>query len=426
MQETRYKMGKDTVIRNLIEEKNVVTLFQPIISLRDKRVIGFEALSRGLCSSTGRVIQPLELFSMARADGCDTELDRLCRKTALRSFKSIQGHEQFILFLNLDTSVIDQTDREATKFTKEYTDEMGLDYSSISLEIVESKIDNVERLAEFVEHYRKLGYYVSLDDFGAMHSNMNRIAISKPDIIKIDMGLIKNVCSNYYQQSILSSIIDLAKKTGALTLAEGLETQEDVVKCYELGIDLYQGFYFYRPCVDVYSNIPFIEEKIDYIVLQIKNKLTENVLIRKNQHSGFDYIIDMLKRECAGKTMDGYVDFIKKQLLNFEEIERVFILDNDGQQFFESIINSSIRLKKPRSFMMIQESHSDHSLKDYFYYLDKIDADRFYTDTYLSAVTGRILRTMSCRIELDGTSYVICVEFVDAASGSVNIKKLGA
>lgn len=417
---------KDTNIVNLIEEKNVITLFQPVVSLKDKRVIGFEALSRGICSNTGKIIQPLSLFSMARASGCDTELDRLCRRTALRSFKSIPGHEQFILFLNLDTSVIDRNDKESTRITQEFTDETGLDYSSISLEIVESKIENTERLAEFVEHYRKLGYYVSLDDFGAMHSNMTRIAVSKPDIIKIDMELIKNVSGNYYQQSIISSIIDLAKKTGALTLAEGLETAEDVIKCYELGIDLYQGFYFYRPCVDVFTNFPFIEAKIDYIVHKIKHKLKENVLIRKNQHSGFDYIINMLKKESSRKDMDEYTRFLRHQLINFEEIERIFILDSNGQQLSDSIINIGSGMKKQRSFMMLHESHSDHSLKDYYYYLDKIDSDRFYTETYLSAVTGRVLRTMSCMIDLNSTPYILCVEFVDAASGSVNMKKFGA
>lgn len=418
-------MDKDTNINRLINEHNVITLFQPIVSLKDKRVIGFEALSRGICSITGRIIQPIELFSTARAEGCEMELDRLCRRTALKAFKSIPDYGKYMLFLNLDTSAIDKNDSESRKMTKQYTDEMGLDYSSISLEIVESKIDNTEKLAEFVEHYRKLGYYVSLDDFGAMHSNMNRIAVSKPDIIKIDMELIKNVHSNYYQQSILSSIIDLAKKTGALTLAEGLETADDVIKCYELGIDLYQGFYFYRPCVDVHNNLPFIAAKTDFIVHQIKNKLKENVLMRKNQHSGFDYIINLLQKETFGKDIDDYSRFLRMQTANFDEIERVFMLDSLGQQVFDSIVNIDKNQHKQRSFLMLHENQSDHSLKDYYYYLDKIDADRFYTDTYLSAVTGRVLRTMSCVIEINSLRYVLCVEFVDAASGHVNMKKLG-
>ncbi|PLX66392.1 MAG: hypothetical protein C0602_12085 [Denitrovibrio sp.] len=227
---------------------------------------------------------------------------------------------------------------------------------------------------------------MSLDDFGAMHSNLDRIMASKPDIIKIDMELIKNVHKNYYQQSIISSIINLARKTGALTLAEGLESADDIIKCYELGIDLYQGFYFYKPCVDVYSNFPFLETKIDYLVHVIKNKLKENVLIQKNQHSNFDYIIGVLKKNTENKSLNKYLEYLKKQVPNFEEIERLFLLDEKGQQVSQSIHNTNILKKKQKSFLMLHENSSDHSLKDYFYYLGKIDSDRFYTDTYLSSV----------------------------------------
>lgn len=416
-------MKTESKIREIIREKNIITLFQPVISLRDRRIVGFEALTRGICSETGNIISPLELFGMAKNIGASTELDRLCRKNALKAFKTIKDHNKYILFLNMDTTAIENNDPDVKRITKEYTDEMGLDYTSISLEIVESKIDNEKSLAEFVEHYRRLGYYVSLDDFGAMHSNMNRIVISKPDIIKIDMELIKNVHSNYYQQSILSSIIALAKKTGALTLAEGLETAEDIITCYELGIDLYQGFYFFKPCIDIYNNYPFIEQRIDYLVMMIKNKLKENVMIRKNQHSSFDYIIDILKSGSTGKTTEEYLRYLRTQIANFGEIERVFLLNKDGQQTHESIGTSHSQLKKQRSFLQMHEQNSDHTLKDYYYYLDKIDSDRFYTDTYLSSSSGKVLRTMSCLIDINGEPHVLCVEFVDRLACEKSICK---
>jgi len=412
-------------ITEIIKQQNIITLFQPVISLRDRRIIGFEALTRGLCSETGSIIPPLELFSMARGNGSVTELDRLCRKTALKTFKNIPDHDNYILFLNMDTTAIELNDPDIKRITKEYTDELGLDYSSISLEIVESKIENEQNLADFVEHYRRLGYYVSLDDFGAMHSNMNRIVTSKPDIIKIDMELIKNVHNNYYQQSILSSIISLAKKTGALTLAEGLETAEDILTCYELGIDLYQGFYFFKPCVDIYSSYPFIEQRIDYLVMLIKNKLQENVMIRKNQHSSFDYIIEILKNGCKAKTIRKYFEYLNEQIRNFAEIERIFVLNEDGYQESKSISNISSSPKKQKPFLTMHETNSDHTLKDYFYYLDKIDSDRFYTDTYLSAASGKILRTMSCSIELENKKHVLCVEFIDGLSTEKNYCKAG-
>jgi len=64
-------MEENTKIHNLIEEQNIVTLFQPVISLKDRRVIGFEALSRGICSNSGCIIEPLQLFRMARKECLD-------------------------------------------------------------------------------------------------------------------------------------------------------------------------------------------------------------------------------------------------------------------------------------------------------------------------------------------------------------------
>jgi len=407
-------MNKKSTISNVLKERNVITLFQPIVSLRDKRIVGYEALSRGICSETGRMIPPLELFEMARGEEKDLELDRLCRKTALKSFKTIPEYEKYILFLNLDTSILDKCCTDTTKSTKEFTDEVGLDYSSISLEIVESKIENNNKLAKFVDNYRKLGYYVSLDDFGAMHSNMNRIILSKPDIIKIDMGLIRNVHDNYYQQSIIKSIIDIAKKTGALTLAEGLESMDDIIKSYELGIDLYQGFYFYKPCVDIASNLEFIRHKMDFVITHIKERLRQNVISRKNQHSSFDMILNMIKATAEGICFDDFHTKLGENIRHYNEIERLFVLDEKGRQVAPSIINDTHQTKKLKSFCMFHENQSDHSLKDYFYYLNKLDSDKFYTDVYISATTGNILRTMSSRIIIDGSSYVICIEFIDS------------
>jgi EAL domain-containing protein (putative c-di-GMP-specific phosphodiesterase class I) len=407
-------MVNDTLIKNILKERNIITLFQPVVSLRNKRIVGYEALSRGICSSTGKIISPLDLFSMAREEECDIELDRLCRKTALKSFKTIPDYEKYILFLNLDTSILDRCCTDTTKSTKEFTDEVGLDYSSISLEIVESKIENNQKLAKFVDNYRKLGYYVSLDDFGAMHSNMNRIILSKPDIIKIDMGLIRNVYDNYYQQSIITSIIDIARKTGALTLAEGLENMDDIMKSYELGIDLYQGFFFYRPCVDVAGNIPFIEQKIEYVVHYIKNKLKENVIARKHKHSNFDFIVNMLKKGSNSMSYEDFYVKLKKSINQFNEIERIFILNSNGQQISPSVINTTHKTKRLKSFCMFHENQSDHSLKEYFYYLYKLDTNKFFTDTFISATTGNVLRTMSSKITIGNEEHVICVDFVDS------------
>lgn len=406
-------MNETSLIKNILDEKNIITVFQPIISLKEMRIVGFEALSRGICSDNGSIVMPSELFELAREEDCDLELDRLCRKTAMKAFKSIPDYKKFMLFLNLDTSVIDKIDVENSAYTKDLTDEEELNYSSISLEIVESKIDNNQNLIRFVDNYKKLGYCVSLDDFGAMHSNMNRIILSKPNIIKIDMGLIRNINTNYYQQAIITSIIDIAKKTGALTLAEGLENIDDIMKSYELGIDLYQGFFLHRPCVDIAGNLSFIQDKINYTVSYVKTKLQENVTLRKNKHTNFENITNLLKQEAKNRNFDFFYKALQQNITFFKEIERIFILNDNGIQNLPSIVNPDHKAVRKKSFSLFHENHSDHSLKDYFYYLNNLAAEKYFTDTFISPITGNILRTMSCPIDIRGTKHILCIDFID-------------
>lgn len=402
-----------SLIKTILEQKNIITVFQPVISLKEMRVVGFEALSRGICSDTGSIITPSEMFDMARNENCALELDHLCRKSALKAFKDIPDYKKFMLFLNLDTSVIDNLDKEDSKFSGDITDEGDINFSSIALEIVESKIDNSQNLIKFVDNYKKQGYCVSLDDFGAMHSNMNRIILSKPNIIKIDMGLIRNINTNYYQQAIITSIIDIAKKTGALTLAEGLENIDDVMKSYELGIDLYQGFFLHRPCVDIAGNMRFIQDKIDYTVSYVKSKLQENVTIRKNRHTNFENVTNLFRQEAKDRSFEHFYKAVQTNIEFFNEIERIFMLDENGIQTHPSIVNSNHKKITKKSFSVFHENHSDHSLKDYFYYLKTLSAEKYFTDTFKSPITGNILRTMSCHIDIREAKYIMCIDFID-------------
>lgn len=404
------------MIKKILKEKNIITVFQPVVSLKEMRIIGFEALSRGISSDTGEIIQPMEMFDMARKENCDIELDRLCRKTAMSSFKNIPGFKNFMLFINLDTSIIDRTDQSPETHVREILEEPDLKNSSISIEIVESAIENNQNLINFVDNYKKLGYCVSLDDFGAMHSNMNRIILSKPNIIKIDMGLVRNLHNNYYQQAIITSIIEIAKKTGALTLAEGLENIDDIMKSYELGIDLYQGHFIHRPCVDIAGSLDFIQDKINYTVSYVKAKLQENVTVKKNRHINFESITALLKQESKGRDVERFYQALKENILFYKEIERIFLLDDDGIQIYESIVNQNLKAAKKRSFTIFHENHSDHSLKDYFYYLKNLSSDKYFTDTFISPVTGNILRTMSSRLDINGTKYIMCIDFIDSTN----------
>ena len=222
-------------ILNALGVERIVIYFQPIVSLQKLKVVGFEALSRGI--NQGEIVSPMSLFSLAKDLGCNLELDRICRKLALCEFKKIrQQYNDLLLFLNHDPSLLDKNG-VTHGFTYQLVKEIGLPPRSIVIEVCESKVTNMDSLSQFVSDYKKYGFLLALDDVGNSHSNLNRIPELKPDILKIDGSLIKDINENIYKQKLVKSIIEFAKGSNILTVAEFVENEKIFNVCKKLGVD---------------------------------------------------------------------------------------------------------------------------------------------------------------------------------------------
>jgi len=166
-------------------------------------------------------------------------------KKILETFRDFfpQPHD-LILCLNFETSVIDR--ELETPHLARLCRQMGLNPASIVIEILESKVRNVEALNKFIRAHRAQGFLVALDDVGKGHSNLDRIPVIQPDIIKIDRSLVTCIQDDYYRQEIFKSLVKLSHKIGAFALAEGVESEDEVLCTLELGANLLQGYYFFR------------------------------------------------------------------------------------------------------------------------------------------------------------------------------------
>lgn len=409
-------------IREIIEKESVITHFQPIISLKEKRVVGIEALSRGIKPVCGSIIPPSVMFESAKQNNCLVELDRLCRKKALQNFREFAQNEDLILFVNLDASILDMIEINGKSWTKSFADEAGIDCSMIAIEIVESRVEKNENLVHFVKKHKDYGFFVTLDDFGAYHSNLDRIVKSKPNIIKIDRSLVANMNNDYYQQSIVRSIIELARKIGSLTLAEGLETEEDVVKCYELGVDLFQGFYFSQPITDYNSIKESCTEEIEKISKSIKVHLNGIITRKQQQHKHFEAILDRLVDEIRSSGSATETFFLQEVIDRHLEIEKICILDSEGVQTAQAVSKNCVSKNGFHRLYWPSTENVDHSLKDYYYFLMRLDIKKFYTDPFMSILSGRLCRTMSSRYLRSGREEVVCIDFVEAKA-DMNINK---
>lgn len=404
-----------TIMADIIAKEHVYIEFQPIISLKLKKTVGVEALCRGKHPETGDIISPVKLFSDAAACGQTVDLDRMCRKLAMKEFSKLKLSPELVLFLNFDPAVLDIATPDDKSWTKIYADDAGLDYNNIAVEITESQIENNYKLEQITEKYSKLGMFVVLDDFGALHSNLNRLVISRPDIIKIDRQLIHNVSQSYYQQSIIKSIIDLAKKIGSLTLAEGVETKEDVLKCHELGADLFQGFYFARPQSIAALEMLNIVPMMDMISHDIKSYMSENIDKKKRQHADFESTFDRIMKviiDCGSCSFERSIIEVMKE---YSDIECVYVLDSKGRQKGNTICGFDIEFADNNLFHP-SKAGTDHSLKEYFYYISNLNLTTYYTDPYISLATGILCRTMAKKFECSGETFVLCIDFIDNKS----------
>lgn len=229
---------------SILAEKTVHTLFQPIVSLQNGHIHGYEALSRGPVGTS--FYSPVHLFSFAEKEGCLYRLEKLARELAIQNATPLLSHDEKI-FINISAQVIYDPN-----FTPGHTisllSEYNLSPEQIVFEITErSAIHDFAAFREVLYHYRQQGFKIAIDDAGAGYSSLQAISELTPDYIKVDRSLIQHIDQKEVKQSILEAFVTFAQKTNAQLIAEGIETKEELKQVISLGIDYAQGFIFGRP-----------------------------------------------------------------------------------------------------------------------------------------------------------------------------------
>ncbi len=238
-------------VRELLEKLEVDALtvyFQPIFSIGGRKILGLEALLRGKKGES--LVSPLVLFELAEKKGLRVELDRVARKLAFETFKKFyyekNQKESPILFFNFDASILER-DEKAEWFIHRLAIEHDVKPNEIVIEIIETEVKDLEKLKKFVENYKNLGYLIALDDVGVEHSNINRILELKPDFIKIDRTLIRDIHRSEYKSKVIKSLVESSKEIGCFTLVEGIESEFELFKTLELGVNFHQGYFLETP-----------------------------------------------------------------------------------------------------------------------------------------------------------------------------------
>ena len=231
------------LLLDIIVNKQLHAQFQPIVNLRDGQVLGYEALIRGPKGGTLR--RPGALFRAAAKARMVSWFDLACQERCFQ--RAAEQGLKHLLFINMEAeglSFLDMHDRPLATRARD----CGLSPTSIVIEITERQaVDDFPRLMYALNRLRDQGFKIAVDDAGAGYSSLHAIAEIRPDFVKIDRSLVRNLDVNGERRALLSALVQYARNIGTQILGEGSETFEELGTLIDLGVPYGQGYLMGKP-----------------------------------------------------------------------------------------------------------------------------------------------------------------------------------
>jgi EAL domain-containing protein (putative c-di-GMP-specific phosphodiesterase class I) len=223
--------------------------YQPIVALEYQRLVGLEALVRWNHPKRG-IISPAEFISLAEETELIVPLGLWILRQACSQF--VQWQKQFSNnmpeFISVNLSVIQLNQPELPEIVSQILQDVGLDPNYLKLEITESAaMDNAQRVVEILHQLKALQIHLSIDDFGTGYSSLGYLHSLPVDSLKIDRSFINQIDQHSKNLEIVCTTIRLAHGLGMDTIAEGIETEQQLAHLKTLNCEYGQGYLFAKP-----------------------------------------------------------------------------------------------------------------------------------------------------------------------------------
>jgi len=245
------RLKLETDIRKGLEQGEFKVFYQPIISLKNGRIVGFEALSRWQ-RSTG-LVPPMEFITVADESGLIIPMNRQLMQDAARQLKTWQ--EQFPsdppLYLSVNITSKQFTLPNLSAEIAQIVEKAGVRPQDFQLEITETitMTDPIHALT-LLTQLREIGFRISIDDFGTGYSSLGRLQGFPADALKIDRAFISKMDTDADSEQIVKLIVTLGHALRMKVIGEGTETEDHVNRLKDMGCEMAQGYFFSKPVDD--------------------------------------------------------------------------------------------------------------------------------------------------------------------------------
>ncbi len=231
--------------------------FQPIVDSARREVFAYEALVRGANGEgAGEVMARLRPEQLYRFDQtCRVKAIATAAGLGLQNLGLNPPGPQPRLSINFIPNAVYEP-ATCIRLTLAAAERCGMPADRLIFEITESeRIRDTAHVIRIVQDYQRRGFMTAIDDFGAGYAGLNLLAEFQPDIVKLDMALIRGIDQHRVRRSIVEGIVATCGSLGCQVLAEGVETAEEYRTLRGLGIDLFQGYLFAKPGLELLPGI---------------------------------------------------------------------------------------------------------------------------------------------------------------------------
>lgn len=247
------RISLESRLRKAIEEEQFLLHYQPKVRASDGSIFGVEALIRWQDPEFG-MIPPLKFIPVLEQSGMIVDVDRWVVRQALKDRQRWReaGIEPPQVAVNVTSPELNRDD-----FVTWFLDQVGTDHAGpggcgIDIEITESMLMlDIESSIRKLNALREAGMAISIDDFGTGYSSLSYLARLPVDILKIDRSFVKGIVTDSDDLQIISTIVSLARSLDLITVAEGVETQEQFKLLRQMNCPVVQGYFFSKPLPEV-------------------------------------------------------------------------------------------------------------------------------------------------------------------------------